>query len=44
MATTLTLMAVHAHPEVGDLELLGYHDSGMPHWDYKDRPPGRWRC
>ena len=21
-----------------DLELLGYHDSGMPEWDYKDRP------
>jgi len=23
---------------VGQLELLGYHDSGMPEWDYKDRP------
>ena len=23
---------------VEDLELLGYHDSGMPEWDYKDRP------
>ena len=23
---------------VTDLELLGYHDSGMPDWDYKDRP------
>jgi LmbE family N-acetylglucosaminyl deacetylase len=23
--------------DVSDLELLGYHDSGMPHWDYKDR-------
>jgi LmbE family N-acetylglucosaminyl deacetylase len=23
---------------VSDLELLGYHDSGMPEWDYKDRP------
>ncbi len=23
---------------VADLELLGYHDSGMPEWDYKDRP------
>ncbi|HUK72966.1 MAG TPA: PIG-L family deacetylase [Streptosporangiaceae bacterium] len=23
---------------VADLELLGYHDSGMPDWDYKDRP------
>jgi LmbE family N-acetylglucosaminyl deacetylase len=22
---------------VTDLELLGYHDSGMPEWDYKDR-------
>ena len=22
---------------VGHLELLGYHDSGMPEWDYKDR-------
>ncbi len=22
---------------VADLELLGYHDSGMPDWDYKDR-------
>jgi LmbE family N-acetylglucosaminyl deacetylase len=22
---------------VTDLELLGYHDSGMPDWDYKDR-------
>ena len=20
------------------LELLGYHDSGMPDWEYKDRP------
>jgi LmbE family N-acetylglucosaminyl deacetylase len=24
--------------EVSDLELLGYHDSGMPDWDYKERP------
>jgi LmbE family N-acetylglucosaminyl deacetylase len=24
--------------EVTNLELLGYHDSGMPDWDYKDRP------
>jgi LmbE family N-acetylglucosaminyl deacetylase len=24
--------------EVSDLEMLGYHDSGMPDWDYKDRP------
>ena len=23
---------------VSDLEMLGYHDSGMPDWDYKDRP------
>jgi LmbE family N-acetylglucosaminyl deacetylase len=23
---------------VSDLELLGYHDSGMPEWDYKNRP------
>jgi len=23
---------------VDHLELLGYHDSGMPEWDYKDRP------
>jgi LmbE family N-acetylglucosaminyl deacetylase len=23
---------------VADLETLGYHDSGMPDWDYKDRP------
>jgi LmbE family N-acetylglucosaminyl deacetylase len=23
---------------VTDLELLGYHDSGMPDWDYKDQP------
>jgi LmbE family N-acetylglucosaminyl deacetylase len=23
---------------VTDLEPLGYHDSGMPDWDYKDRP------
>jgi LmbE family N-acetylglucosaminyl deacetylase len=22
---------------VADLEILGYHDSGMPDWDYKDR-------
>ena len=24
--------------QVTNLELLGYHDSGMPDWDYKDRP------
>src|SRR5262249_1211863 len=23
---------------VNDLETLGYHDSGMPDWDYKNRP------
>jgi LmbE family N-acetylglucosaminyl deacetylase len=23
---------------VSNLETLGYHDSGMPEWDYKDRP------
>jgi LmbE family N-acetylglucosaminyl deacetylase len=23
---------------VSDLEVLGYHDSGMPDWDYKDLP------
>ncbi len=23
---------------VSDLELLGYHDSGMPDWDYRHRP------
>ena len=23
---------------VTELETLGYHDSGMPEWDYKDRP------
>ena len=23
---------------VSELELLGYHDSGMPEWDYKDLP------
>jgi len=23
---------------VSNLELLGYHDSGMPDWEYKDRP------
>jgi LmbE family N-acetylglucosaminyl deacetylase len=26
------------HLGVSDLELLGYHDSGMPDWDYKNRP------
>ena len=24
--------------EVSDVETLGYHDSGMPDWEYKDRP------
>ena len=24
--------------KIGDVETLGYHDSGMPDWDYKDRP------
>ena len=26
------------HLAVTDLELLGYHDSGMPDWEYKNRP------
>jgi LmbE family N-acetylglucosaminyl deacetylase len=26
------------HLGVTELELLGYHDSGMPDWDYKDNP------
>jgi LmbE family N-acetylglucosaminyl deacetylase len=26
------------HLGVSELELLGYHDSGMPDWDYKNRP------
>src|SRR5580658_4773316 len=26
------------HLGVTELELLGYHDSGMPDWDYKSRP------
>ena len=26
------------HLGVTDLELLGYHDSGMAEWDYKNRP------
>jgi LmbE family N-acetylglucosaminyl deacetylase len=26
------------HLGVAELEPLGYHDSGMPDWDYKDRP------
>jgi LmbE family N-acetylglucosaminyl deacetylase len=24
--------------KISDVETLGYHDSGMPDWDYKDRP------
>jgi LmbE family N-acetylglucosaminyl deacetylase len=28
---------------VTELELLGYHDSGMPEWDYKDRPEAFWK-
>jgi len=27
---------------VSSLELLGYHDSGMPDWEYKDRPDAFW--
>ena len=27
---------------VTNLEVLGYHDSGMPEWDYKDRPDAFW--
>jgi LmbE family N-acetylglucosaminyl deacetylase len=27
---------------VSDLEMLGYHDSGMPDWEYKDRPDAFW--
>ena len=26
------------HLAVSELELLSYHDSGMPDWEYKDRP------
>src|SRR6266496_3225636 len=26
------------HLGVSDLDVLGYHDSGMPEWDYKDQP------
>jgi LmbE family N-acetylglucosaminyl deacetylase len=26
------------HLAVTELEVLGYHDSGMPDWEYKDRP------
>jgi LmbE family N-acetylglucosaminyl deacetylase len=28
--------------KVSDLEMLGYHDSGMPDWEYKDRPDAFW--
>jgi LmbE family N-acetylglucosaminyl deacetylase len=27
---------------VSDLETLGYHDSGMPDWEYKDSPEAFW--
>ena len=27
---------------VTELETLGYHDSGMPDWDYKERPEAFW--
>jgi LmbE family N-acetylglucosaminyl deacetylase len=27
---------------VTDLETLGYHDSGMPDWEYKDSPEAFW--
>jgi LmbE family N-acetylglucosaminyl deacetylase len=27
---------------VSDLETLGYHDSGMPDWEYKNRPDAFW--
>src|SRR5258708_33402686 len=26
------------HLGVAELELLGYHDSGMPEWEYRHRP------
>ncbi|HEY7263521.1 MAG TPA: PIG-L family deacetylase [Trebonia sp.] len=28
--------------KVSDLETLGYHDSGMPDWEYKDSPGAFW--
>src|SRR5215467_6265375 len=28
--------------KVSDLETLGYHDSGMPDWEYKDSPNAFW--
>jgi LmbE family N-acetylglucosaminyl deacetylase len=28
--------------KVSDVETLGYHDSGMPDWEYKDRPDAFW--
>jgi LmbE family N-acetylglucosaminyl deacetylase len=28
--------------KISDLETLGYHDSGMPDWEYKDRPDSFW--
>ena len=27
---------------VSDLETLGYHDSGMPDWEYRNRPDAFW--
>ncbi|GGM45906.1 GlcNAc-PI de-N-acetylase [Longimycelium tulufanense] len=32
------LRTAREHLGVADLELLGYHDSGMLDWDYKNRP------
>jgi LmbE family N-acetylglucosaminyl deacetylase len=28
--------------KISDLETLGYHDSGMPDWEYKDQPDAFW--
>jgi LmbE family N-acetylglucosaminyl deacetylase len=28
--------------KVSELETLGYHDSGMEEWDYKNRPDAFW--
>ncbi|HET6192435.1 MAG TPA: PIG-L family deacetylase [Trebonia sp.] len=28
--------------KVSDLEMLGYHDSGMPDWEYRNRPDAFW--
>jgi LmbE family N-acetylglucosaminyl deacetylase len=30
--------------KVSDLEMLGYHDSGMPDWEYKNRPDAFWNA